>query len=165
MGVRATQEGESEALGRFERTRNRVPGFCSIKGNTCLFGNITQFFNDGQNQRHTTFLTDLFSFPFGIAGDERAFRPRGGFGSPEDLNVVVDLSFEFIGIDETVNPHGPKEVPDSLADAPFGNLLAQCERRCKGAPIGPTQDTREHIDHDSETVPFVAAPFPLRTEW
>jgi hypothetical protein len=50
-----------------------------------------------------------FRLSLGVAGDERAVGAGGGFGVAKGSNPVVDLFFEFILIDESVDLDGAEE--------------------------------------------------------
>src|SRR5579872_4647056 len=129
-----------------------------------LFGDRAKIFNDRHDERNAIFAAFALGFAFGIAGDERAVRARRGFCGAEDADVVVDLAFERVGVDETVDAHGSEEMADAFANAAFWNLLAQREGRSKWAPVRAAEHTTQYIHHHGQAVAFVSAAFAIRTQ-
>jgi len=56
------------------------------------------------------FASNRLGFSLGIAGDQRTAAVGSGFGAAKNANPFVDLFFEFVFVDEAVDPHGAEEV-------------------------------------------------------
>ena len=89
----------------------------ALEFNSCFSCDIQQVIHHRFQQRYTFFASYRFSFPFRVAGDQRAGGAGGGFGIAEYFNPVVDLFFEFVFVDEAVDLRGAEEVADAFADS------------------------------------------------
>src|SRR5712664_1861235 len=144
------------------RVERFIPGMIGhgkllLEGNARFLGDVAQFFNDRQNQGDAIFAAPFFCFAFRVAGQEGPVGAGSGFGGAKGADVIVNLALEGIPVDETVDLHGPKEMPDTVADAALRNFLAKSERRRERSPIRPAENTAENVHHNGEAVAFMSA--------
>src|SRR5713226_7028768 len=104
---------------RVDRIAPTLTDSCQLllERNARFLGDVPQFLDDRQNQRHTIHAPHLFHLPFGIARNQRPVGARRWFGGAKDADVVVYLMLERITIHKTVDAHGAKEMADTLANA------------------------------------------------
>src|SRR5712664_873512 len=119
-----------------------------LEGDAGFLGDVTQLVDDRQNQRDAIFAAPFFCFAFRVAGQEGPVGARSGFGGAKGADVIVNLALAGIPVNETVDVHGPKEMPDAVADAALRNFLAKSERRSERSPIRPTENTAENVHHN-----------------
>src|SRR5439155_5550814 len=135
-----------------------------LETNARLTGDIAKLFNDGWHERNAFPATDRLGFALGIARDEWAAGARSGPRSAERPDELVDLALELGGLDEGVNAQRTKEVANSSADRPRGDLLLQREGRREWAPVRAGKHGRQHVDHDREAIALVASAIAVGPE-
>src|SRR6266850_81524 len=102
-----------------------LPFGVSLKRNARFLRDVAQVFYHGQDQRDAIFAAYYFCFAFGIAGDQRPAAAGSRFGGAKDADVVVNLAFERIAINEAVNLHGAKKMAYAVANAALRSFLAK----------------------------------------
>src|SRR5882724_8025246 len=110
-------------------------------------------------------MPQLFRLPFRISRNQRAGRAGCGFRRTKDPDVVVNLTFEGINVNEAVDPNCPKEMTDSLTNTPLRHIVIDRERRCEGPPISPTEYATQNVHHHGQGIAFMSSTFAIRAEW
>src|SRR5215470_2247984 len=148
------------------RCENVMVDVNSVEWYTCFPGNVAQIFNHGWDQRHSFFPPFAFGFSLGIAGNQRTSCARRWLRGTKHANILIHLYFERVRLNESIDPHRAKEMPDALTDAARGrfDFRAESKRRGERPPIRATQNATQHIDHDSQAVALMSSALAIRAK-
>src|SRR6266404_1503208 len=123
----------------------------------CFFGNGAELIDYRHDQRHALLAAQFLGVAFGIARYERTVGARRRLGGPENAGEVVHLPLELVGFDEAVNAKRAEKVANSLPHAARRDFLAHSKGRRERTPVGTAQHGTENVDHNAESIAFVAA--------
>src|SRR5438094_4482621 len=93
------------------------------EGDARLSRDVAQLFDHWQDEGNAISSADRFGLALGIAGHERAVRPRRRFRPSQGAHVLVDLPLELARIDERIDPDRAEEMAGAFADGARRDLL------------------------------------------
>ncbi len=106
-----------------------------IKGYSRFPADVSEFIDDGHDQRDSIPLMTLFGFAFGIARDHDAGTSGLWTSRAKRSDPVIDLTLKLDGVNERTDFHGAEKMSDPFADRAGRNLLTQGERRRPRPPV------------------------------
>src|SRR5258706_1884471 len=127
-------------------------------------GNGAKLFNDRHDQRHALLAAQFLSVALGITRNERTVGARRRLGAAADEDDVVHLPLILVRLDEAINAKRAEKVANSLPNAARRNFLAQSKRLRETSPVCSAQHGTENVNHDAESIAFVAAALAIGPE-